>query len=43
MQIVLACVFLIPVLSLLTLVIMSGCTLFGIMWEQGKQCDRRHT
>ncbi|MDD6661716.1 MAG: hypothetical protein PUE72_08365 [Lachnospiraceae bacterium] len=41
MQIILASVFLIPVLSLLALIVMSGCTILGILLEQGKRRDRR--
>lgn len=43
MQIVLAGVFLIPLFSLLVLIVMSGCTLLGILWERGKQRDRRQS
>ena len=41
MQIILASVFLIPVLSLLALIIMSGCAILGILLEQRKRRDRR--
>ena len=33
MQILLASVFLIPLLSLLILLFMSGCTLLAVLWE----------
>lgn len=43
MQIVLASVFFIPLFSLLVLIVMSGCTLLGILWEQEERHDRRHS
>lgn len=41
MHILLAGMLLVPLLSLLTLIVMSGCTLLAIIWENEEKQKRK--